>query len=159
MKTLTDLFTGYKGAVNLVEGFLSFLRDEELDYSDMALAITGEHPEGLVELTEAIIDAVNRERIIDKDHGSPETYQEAHELTVLNWLLAHQQELVVSLEKKPLRTVVSDKVSTLSGTSLYERDRAYVNTYSRTKDHRASVRAYCGDNKWAIENAKGTGNW
>jgi len=44
-------------------------------------------------------------------------------------------------------------------TSGYERDKAYKDTFRATRDPRAAVRAYCGTNKWAIENAKATGNW
>jgi hypothetical protein len=36
---------------------------------------------------------------------------------------------------------------------------AYKEVYRATRDHRLAVRAYCGNNRWAIENAKGTGNW
>lgn len=44
-------------------------------------------------------------------------------------------------------------------TSGVARNEAYVRVYRETRDHRAAVRAYCGNNKWAIENAKATGNW
>lgn len=158
MKTLTHFFNGYNGTTTVVDGFKAFLQDNDLEQADMSLAITGEHPEGLQDLTEAIIDSVDRERIIDQDQGIEPTYQEVYDLTVLNWLLANQSVLVKALDAKPVpKTYVSDSKG--NGTSLYERDKAYVNTYSRMKDHRAAVRAYCGDNKWAIENAKGTGNW
>lgn len=46
-----------------------------------------------------------------------------------------------------------------SGTSCREMTQRYKDVYSSTRNHRAAVRAYCGNNKWAIENAKGTGNW
>jgi len=55
--------------------------------------------------------------------------------------------------------VETNERSKADSTSLYERDRAYKASYARTRDHKASVRAYCGNNKWAIENAKGSGNW
>ena len=44
-------------------------------------------------------------------------------------------------------------------TSKHAADERYKDTYRRTKDHKAAVRSYCGNNKWAIENAKNTGNW
>lgn len=160
MKTLAQFFTHYKGASTITEGFRAFLREEDLEYASMSLAITGEYPEGLTDLTEAILCAVDRERNIDEAQGIQETYQEVHDITVLNFLLVHQKDLVDALDQKTPSVPPQSATSKVgNGTSLYERDRAYVNTYSRTKDHRSAVRAYCGDNKWAIENAKGTGNW
>lgn len=44
-------------------------------------------------------------------------------------------------------------------TSKYESDRRYKETYSRTHDHKAAVREYCGGNVWAQENARAVGNW
>lgn len=44
-------------------------------------------------------------------------------------------------------------------TSLKDRDAAYMETYQRTKNKRAAVRAYCRGNKWLTENAKAVGNW
>ena len=35
----------------------------------------------------------------------------------------------------------------------------YKKVYRQTRDHKAAVRAYCGNNVWAQENAKATGNW
>lgn len=52
-----------------------------------------------------------------------------------------------------------DTVSPNKGNGNYEADEAYKNVYLRTRDHKAAVRAYCGGNKWAQENAKATGNW
>jgi hypothetical protein len=44
-------------------------------------------------------------------------------------------------------------------TSKHAADQRYKDTYRRTGNHRAAVRDYCGNNKWAQENAKNTGNW
>lgn len=54
----------------------------------------------------------------------------------------------------------SDKAApSKKGNGTYDADEAYKKVYTRTRDHKAAVRAYCGENKWAIENAKATGNW
>lgn len=50
-------------------------------------------------------------------------------------------------------SALNEGSGTLSATNAYKR------VYSQTRNHKAAVRAYCGNNKWAIENAKGTGNW
>lgn len=44
-------------------------------------------------------------------------------------------------------------------TSGAARQEAYVTTLRETRDPRAAVRAYCGGNRWAQENAKAVGNW
>jgi len=51
------------------------------------------------------------------------------------------------------------KTASTESTGLQKRDQVYKEVYAVTKDHKAAVRAYCGSNKWMIENAKGTGNW
>lgn len=45
------------------------------------------------------------------------------------------------------------------GDGLAERDKAYVETFRRTKDPKAATRAYCAGNQWLTENAKAVGNW
>lgn len=49
--------------------------------------------------------------------------------------------------------------SAAASTSMSSMTARYKDTYSRTRDHRSAVRAYCGNNVWAQENAKATGNW
>lgn len=44
-------------------------------------------------------------------------------------------------------------------TSLFGRTQAYVDTLSKTGDHRKAIRSYCQGNKWLEENAKAVGNW
>lgn len=46
-----------------------------------------------------------------------------------------------------------------NNTGLAARTNSYKKTYSKTRDHRAAVRAYCHGNNWLTENAKSTGNW
>jgi len=43
-------------------------------------------------------------------------------------------------------------------TSLYERDKAYKKALRVTRDRSMAVKAYCGGNKWANENARAVGN-
>lgn len=40
-----------------------------------------------------------------------------------------------------------------------ERNRAYAEAYNATGDPREGIRAWCGNNKHAIEAAKAVGNW
>ena len=54
---------------------------------------------------------------------------------------------------------MDEKQKKSEDTSKKAADDRYKEVYTRTKDHRAAVRAYCGNNKWAQENAKNTGNW